>query len=735
MDAMTAQVPRVSSPSAIPTTGEGGARTGVKLLYGLFAAVLFAYWISLMVRKTGDTTTWLDGWGVAGFELLMSSLVLLRAALRPRDRQYALLLGLGGCSWALGDFAMTHATLGGAQPPAPSLANVLWAGFFPFVYLGLMVLMRRDIVKVTAANVLDGVIVVLVAASGLVAFGFDVILHASGEPVAWVATNVVYPVADVPVLGVTILAIILLGAGNRGRWYLFAIAALANVTGDTVALFPKGIGGSHLGFVLNSAAWPTSLFFVSCAVWVARSPSAEPKENYASGFMIPTIASAVALLVLVVGTVDPTSVVAVLFAVATLVASGARFGLALRRLNALTEQRHDELARAAAAEQHRRGELEELEHELTTQLERNGFATRLSEALEMADEEQDVFTVIEHATVEISEQTPMELLLADSSRANLARAAANPAQPAPGCPVKSPFSCVAVRRGTAVAFESSEALNACPHLRGRETGPCSAVCVPVSFMGRALGVLHTTGPDGSSLASDSIDRLSVLAGQAGARIGTVRAFAKTQLQASTDGLTGLVNRRTAEQQLRGLIQSQDLFAIAIADLDKFKQLNDTHGHEAGDRALRMFAQTATQTLRDHDLIARWGGEEFVIVLPGLDRFQAIKILDRIRRDLAAAHVGGTATFTASFGATDSGQSQTLEDLLSIADAGLYHAKQAGRDQVVVGDPAVLANAKPEKETAHEVSRQDPIVVARKKRPPIQEAADEHDPQPNGVHIR
>jgi diguanylate cyclase (GGDEF)-like protein len=196
-----------------------------------------------------------------------------------------------------------------------------------------------------------------------------------------------------------------------------------------------------------------------------------------------------------------------------------------------------------------------------------------------------------------------------------------------------------------------------------------------------------------------------------------------------------VNRRTAEQQLRGLIQSQDLFAIAIADLDKFKQLNDTHGHDAGDRALRMFAQTATQTLRDHDLIARWGGEEFVIVLPGLDRFQAIKVLDRIRRDLAAAHVGGTATFTASFGATDSGQSQTLEDLLSIADAGLYHAKQAGRDQVVVGDPAVLANAKPEKETAHEVSRQDPIVVARKKRPPIQEAADEHDPQPNGVHIR
>jgi diguanylate cyclase (GGDEF)-like protein len=735
VDATTSQLSTGANPSAATTAREGGARAGVKVLYSLFAAVLVAYWISLIARKTGDTTTWLDGWGVAGFELLVSSLVLLRAALEPRDRRYALLLGVGGCAWALGDFAMTHATLGGAQASTPSLANFLWAGFFPFAYLGLLVVTRRDVVKVTGANILDGAIVVLVAASALVAFGFHAILHASGEPVAWVATNIVYPIADVPALGLTILCIALLGARGRGRWYLFALAALANVAGDTVALFPKGIGGSHFGFVVNSAAWPTSLFLISCAVWVAPNPSAEPRENDASGFMIAAIASVLALLILVVGTAAPTSVVAVLFAVATLVASGARFGLALRRLNALTEQRHGELERAAAAEQQRRAELEGLEQELTTQLERGAFATRLSEALEMADEQQDVFTVVEHATAEISKQTPMELLLADSSRANLSRAASNPAQPAPGCPVQSPFSCVAVRRGTAVVFDSSESLNACPHLRGRESGPCSAVCVPVSFMGRALGVMHTTGPAGEHLSDEAVSRLTVLAGQAGVRIGTVRAFEKTQLQASTDALTGLVNRRTAEQELRRLIESQHLFAIAIADLDMFKQLNDAHGHEAGDRALRLFAQTATQTLRDHDLVARWGGEEFVIVLPELDRVQAVNVLDRVRHNLAASHHGGTATFTASFGVADSGQSQTLEGLLNIADAGLYHAKESGRDQVVSGDAMVPAQAKAETDNGHEAPAQDPIVVARKKRPPIHEAADEHDPRPNGVQIR
>src|SRR5438445_13762663 len=97
LHATTAQRPTGSSPSAVCTTSEGGARTSVKLLYGLFGAVLLAYWISLMARRTGDTTTWLDGWGAAGFELLMSALVLLRAALKPQDRRYALLLGIGGC--------------------------------------------------------------------------------------------------------------------------------------------------------------------------------------------------------------------------------------------------------------------------------------------------------------------------------------------------------------------------------------------------------------------------------------------------------------------------------------------------------------------------------------------------------------------------------------------------------------------------------------------------------------
>jgi diguanylate cyclase (GGDEF)-like protein/PAS domain S-box-containing protein len=378
-----------------------------------------------------------------------------------------------------------------------------------------------------------------------------------------------------------------------------------------------------------------------------------------------------------------------------------------------------------------------LEQALKEQLQRDGFSTKLSEALEMADDEREVFDVVEHAMSNISERTPMELLLSDSSRANLARVASAPGTPAPGCPVKSPFSCVAVRRGTAVVFDSSEALNACPHLRDRASGSCSAVCVPVSFMGRALGVLHTTGPDGSPLTDEPVARLSALAGQAGARIGTVRAFEKTQLQASTDGLTGLINRRTAEQRLRELVRGGDLFALVIADLDHFKQLNDTHGHEAGDRALRLFSQTASAALRERDMLARWGGEEFVLALPELDRFQAVAVLERVRHDLAIAHPGETARFTASFGVTDSLEGDSVERLLAIADAGLYSAKHAGRDRVAIGDPDATANTYGSSNAplGPEDEAENGAVPGSTRNSMYEAAAHEEEPRPSGVEIR
>ncbi|MCU1503718.1 MAG: hypothetical protein JWM12_3072, partial [Ilumatobacteraceae bacterium] len=234
----------------------------------------------------------------------------------------------------------------------------------------------------------------------------------------------------------------------------------------------------------------------------------------------------------------------------------------------------DELGTLGHAINDMAGDLQVLVEQMETTAQRDGFGSQLSEALEMADTEAEALSVIERAMASISTTIPMEILLADSSKAHLACAASNPISGAPGCPVESPFSCVAVRRGNPVVFDDSEALNACPKLRGRPAGPISAVCVPVTFMGRALGVLHSTGPIGATPAAESASRLTSLATQAGARIGTVRSFERSQLQATTDGLTGLRNRRTVEIEVRALLNEGAQLMLVMADLDHFKLLND-----------------------------------------------------------------------------------------------------------------------------------------------------------------
>lgn len=341
---------------------------------------------------------------------------------------------------------------------------------------------------------------------------------------------------------------------------------------------------------------------------------------------------------------------------------------------------------------------------LRADAERDAFGAQLVEALEMADAEDEVHAAIARAMTVVAADMPMELLISDSSRAHLECATAHPVAGAPGCGVESPFSCVAVRRGNPVAFADSEALNACARLRNRPSGALSAVCVPVSFMGRSLGVLHATGPRGVPATPLQVSQLTTLGIQSGARIGTVRAFQKTQRQAATDSLTGLLNRRSLEDAVRGIAADRQAYALLLADLDHFKKLNDTRGHDAGDNALRQFADVLRKSLRGHDIAARWGGEEFVIVLPGLAARGALEVSERIRTNLAEAQlVGGSPVFTASFGVADSAMSERFDQLVRIADDALYSAKGEGRDRAVIGSAANLNPGVPRRDTEHHAS--------------------------------
>lgn len=327
---------------------------------------------------------------------------------------------------------------------------------------------------------------------------------------------------------------------------------------------------------------------------------------------------------------------------------------------------------------------------LRSEAGRSAFSNQLVEALEMADSEAEADKVIARAMSAISEVHPMELLLADSSRAHLERACVHPKTGSPNCSVESPYSCIAVRRGHPQIFPDAEALNACPKLLGRMGGALSAACVPVNFMGRALGVLHVAGAKGKPPNPEQIAQLTALGVHAGNRIGTLRAFERSQLQASTDSLTGLTNRRVAEEVLANLMAVDTAFAVVMADLDYFKRLNDTMGHDAGDRALKLFADTARSVVRDRDHVVRWGGEEFALLLPGANAERAAEVVERLRAALAQAHLlSNTPIFTASFGIADSSMARDRENIVRLADEALYRSKQAGRDRSTVADPLAV----------------------------------------------
>lgn len=319
------------------------------------------------------------------------------------------------------------------------------------------------------------------------------------------------------------------------------------------------------------------------------------------------------------------------------------------------------------------------------------FESRLANALDMSEGEPEVLGVVERSFAETIPNSPIELLLADNSHAHLRRmAVASPTGKPPGCAVDSPDRCPAARRGQVQHFTNSEALDACPRLIERDEGPCQAVCVPVSIMGRTVGVIHTTSAIDTPLPDRQVSDLETMAKLVGARIGLLRIMSETQLQASTDTLTGLLNRRSFEQQVEAMRAEGTPMSIAMSDLDHFKVLNDTYGHPTGDRALVLFAKTLKNSLRAGDVIGRHGGEEFVIALANCSAADACTILDAVRNNLAAAiTVAGVPMYTASFGVVAAGAGEDLPRTVERADAALFIAKSEGRNRVVIGQGDTL----------------------------------------------
>ncbi|MDX6453684.1 MAG: hypothetical protein QOH16_3733 [Gaiellaceae bacterium] len=196
--------------------------------------------------------------------------------------------------------------------------------------------------------------------------------------------------------------------------------------------------------------------------------------------------------------------------------------------------------------------------------------------------------------------------------------------------------------------------------------------------------------------ADHVETAASLAAQVVVALENARLHRMVERQAMVDSLTGLANRRSLEESLRSELARAarfgDSVCVVLADLDDFKQVNDHHGHAAGDEVLKAFAGALRKTVRESDVAGRWGGEEFALVLPGTDAAGGARLAERARIAIEGRRVkmpnGDFCNVTASFGVASFPESHELGEILAAADSALYAAKGEGKNRVVVSAESI-----------------------------------------------
>lgn len=233
----------------------------------------------------------------------------------------------------------------------------------------------------------------------------------------------------------------------------------------------------------------------------------------------------------------------------------------------------------------------------------------------------------------------------------------------------------------------------------REIGLRSMIVVPLFHETRSVGVLKVLSAQTAYFNEVDVHTLQLLAGLVGTALGRseehkIRQRLMAELEeankrleqlATTDGLTGLANRRTFDTALRDSFALEERrgcpLSLVMIDIDFFKQYNDSFGHPAGDLLLKAVAASIRQETRSHELVARYGGEEFAIILPGSDAAAARALAERLRRTVETFSES-LRPVTISLGIATSGRATlSPEHLLAEADAALYHSKHHGRNRI------------------------------------------------------
>jgi diguanylate cyclase (GGDEF)-like protein/PAS domain S-box-containing protein len=251
-----------------------------------------------------------------------------------------------------------------------------------------------------------------------------------------------------------------------------------------------------------------------------------------------------------------------------------------------------------------------------------------------------------------------------------------------------PADCWALRTAHPHLVLAGDSTARCAHAKGVQH---TYLCIPILAQGETLGVLHIqTTDEAPQMDGSEMSFKTTFAGQVGLSIANIRLREALRTQSVRDALTGLYNRRyleeTLEREVRRASRTSQPLGILMIDLDHFKKFNDTYGHDAGDVVLRETAATLAAGIRAEDFVCRYGGEEFVIILPTADAATSQARAERLRakiKELIVMYQGNSlGKLTISVGVSSFPQhGVSAKEIMTAADAALYESKRNGRDQV------------------------------------------------------